>query len=468
MITRSIDISAARLAGACGGRVVAGDPERVFAAAAIDSRDVPAGALFIALPGSRVDGHDFAAAAIAAGAGGVLTSHDLPTPPPAGVVEIRVPDTLAAMQAVARAFRRELRATVIGVAGSNGKTTTKETLAAVLATRGPTFATPRNENSQIGAPLTILGTPPATEFLVLELGTSAPGELARLAAMAEPDLAVITAAYAEHLEWLGDVAGVVAAETEVLDHLRPGAVAFVGSAEPLLLEAARRRTQVAVRALGERPDDDFRLTEIRLERDGTHFALTGPDGVARAWHVPLLGGPAAWAGAFAIAVAMELGLDAGSIQRGLDAVGAVAHRLIPVAHPRLPLFVVDDTYNANPASCRAAIDTAVALAQPGERVVLVLGDMLELGDASAAAHREVGGEIALRAPGASLVAVGPESRLLAAEARRDGVAVHEANDAAAAAALLERLLADGRPTTVLAKGSRGIGLDRVVARLLSL
>lgn len=468
MITRPIHISAAHLAAASGGRVLAGDPERVFTAAAIDSRDVPSGALFVALPGNRVDGHDFAAAAIAAGAGGVLTSHDLPAALPAGVVEIRVADTLAAMQAVARVVRSEMRATVVGVAGSNGKTTSKETLAAVLATRGATFATPRNENSQIGAPLTILGTPPGTAFLVLELGTSAPGELGRLAAMAVPDLAVITAAYAEHLEWLGDVAGVVAAETEILDHLRPGAIAFVGSAEPTLLAAARRRTHVAVRALGERDDDDYRLTAIHLERDGTHFTLTGPDGAARAWHVPLLGGPAAWAGAFAIAVATELGLDAASIQRGLDGVGAVAHRLIPVAHPRLPLFVVDDTYNANPASCRAAIDTAVALARPGDRVVLVLGDMLELGDASSDAHREVGSEIALRAPGAMLIAVGPESRRLAAEARRDGVAVQEADDATAAASSLERMLADGRPTTVLAKGSRGVGLDRVVARLLSL
>lgn len=468
MITRPIDISAARIAQAAGGRVLAGDPERVFAAAAIDSRDVPSGSLFVALPGARVDGHDFAAAAIAAGAGGVLTSHDLAAPPPAGVVEIRVADTLAAMQTVARAWRHDLRATVVGVAGSNGKTTTKETLAAVLATRGATFATPRNENSQIGAPLTILGTPPGTEFLVLELGTSAPGELGRLAAMAEPDLAVITAAYAEHLEWLGDVAGVVAAETEILDHLKPGALAVVGSAEPLLLAAARRRTQLRIRSLGERADDDWRLSDVRLERDGTHFTLAGPGEPARSWHLPLLGGPAAWAGGFAIAVARELGLDAASIQRGLDTVTAVAHRLIPVAHPRLPLFVVDDTYNSNPASCLAAIDTAVALARPGDRVVLVLGDMLELGAASAGAHREVGAEIARRAPGASLIAVGPESRLLATEARRSGVHVREADDAAAATAQLEETIADGRSTTVLAKGSRGIGLDRLVARVLSL
>ena len=468
VITRPIHLTAAQIAAGAGGRVVQGDSRTLFRAAALASRDVPPGSLFIALPGARVDGHDYAAAAVAAGAGGVLTSHDLPQPLPADVVEIRVADTLAAVQTLARAHRDALRAKVIGVAGSNGKTTTKETVAAVLGTRGTTFATPRNENSQIGAPLTILATPDDTAFLVLELGTSEPGELDRLGAIARPDVAVITAAFAEHLEWLGSVAGVVAAETELLDHLRPGATAFVGSAEPLLLEAARKRTSVTVRAVGERSDDDWRISGVRLARDGTHFTLTGPGRVPRAWHVPLLGGPAAWSASFAIAVGGELGLDDDAIQRGLATVTAVAHRLIPIAHPRRPLFVVDDTYNSNPASCLAAIDTAVALASPGDRIVLVLGDMLELGTASDDAHREIGGAIRERANGATLVAVGKASRLIAEVARRDRIDVQEADDAAQASAIVERLLGDARPTTLLAKGSRGIGLDRVVAHLMAL
>lgn len=468
MITRPIHLSAAEIAAGAGGRILQGDPGRIFRAAALDSRDVPHGSLFIALPGARVDGHDFAAAAVAAGACGVLTSHDLAAPLPADTVEIRVADTLAAVQTLARAHRDALRARVVGVAGSNGKTTTKETVAAVLATRGATFATPRNENSQIGAPLTILATPDDTDFLVLELGTSEPGELDRLGAIARPDVAVITAAFAEHLEWLGSVAGVVAAETELLDHLRPGAVAFVGSAEPLLVAAARRRTALAVRTVGERVDDDWRIANVRLARDGTHFTLTGPSRAARPWRVPLLGGPAAWSASFAIAVGAELGLDDAAIQRGLDTVVAVAHRLIPLAHPRRPLFVVDDTYNSNPASCLAAIDTAVALAAPDDRVVLVLGDMLELGAASDDAHREIGAAVKQRAPGASLVAVGRAAKLLAAEARRAGVEVHEVDDAAQASLVVERVLADARPTTLLAKGSRGIGLDRVVAHVMAL
>ena len=139
-----------------------------------------------------------------------------------------------------------------------------------------------------------------------------------------------------------------------------------------------------------------------------------------------------------------------------------------VPSPRRPLFVVDDTYNSNPASCLAAIDTAVTLAAPGDRVVLVLGDMLELGSASDDAHREIGGAIRERAPGATLVAVGRAAKLVAGIARRDGVTVHEADDAAQASAVVERLLGDARPTTLLAKGSRGIGLDRVVAHVMAL
>ncbi len=462
-----MDLTAAEIAAATGGRVVAGDPERRFRTVTIDSRAVGADALFVPLPGSRVDGHDFFSAAFAAGAAGSLTARGDATAAPPGGVLVAVDDTLAALQATARAWRRRLEATVIGVAGSNGKTTTKEALASVLATRGATFATPRNENSQIGAPLTLLATPRDTRFLVLELGTSAPGELARLAAMAEPDLAVVTAAYAEHLEWLRDVAGVVAAETEILGHVAEGALAVVGSAEPALVEAARRRSRVRVESLGERSGDHWRLSQIRLERTGTRFTLARRGGSAREWRVPLLGAPAAWAGAFAIAVASELGLEPAAIQRGLDGVTAVAHRLVPATHARLPIFVLDDSYNSNPASCRAAIATAVALARPGDRLLLVLGDMLELGEATESAHREIGAEIPHAAPGAEVIAVGDASRVLAASAREGGVTVHEAADASEAGQIATQLV-DGRPATVLVKASRGIGLDRVVERLLSL
>jgi UDP-N-acetylmuramoyl-tripeptide--D-alanyl-D-alanine ligase len=468
-----MDFSAAEIAAAAGGRVLAGDPQQRFTELAIDSRRVPRGSLFVALPGARVDGHDFVRVALAAGAVGAISARGLEPFGGAadpGTVVIGVDDSLAALQAVARAWRAKLTATVIAVAGSNGKTTTKEAIAAVLREHGRTFATPGNENSQIGAPLAILGAPLDTEMLVLELGTSARGELARLAAIARPDLAVVTAAFAEHLEWLESVDGVVEAETEVLDALPPGALAVVGSAEPRLVAAAKRRRRVRVRSLGLAVDDSYRIERIAFQRDGTHFDLIGaPLPQTRRWRVPLLGEPAAWASSFAIAIGVELGLDPDEIERGLSCVKPAAHRLAPIRHPRRPLFVIDDCYNSNPASCEAATVAARALTPAGERLVLVLGDMLELGASSDQAHDDVGSGVSRWAPDVGLlVTVGEASRRIALRARGAGVPVAETRDAAEAARVVTDLLRDGAPTTLLVKGSRGIGLERVVSDVVAL
>ncbi|HYC21684.1 MAG TPA: UDP-N-acetylmuramoyl-tripeptide--D-alanyl-D-alanine ligase [Candidatus Bathyarchaeia archaeon] len=484
-----MELTAAEAAAAVGGRLVAGDPDARLCGVTIDSRRVPPGALFVPLPGSRADGHEFIAAAVASGAAGCLTSRREAARggkvAGATAVAIEVDSTLGALQSLAAAWRRRLHATVIGVAGSNGKTTTKEVLASVLRSRVRTFATPGNENSQIGAPLTILATPLDAEALVLEVGTSAPGELARLAALARPDLAVITAAAAEHLEWLGDIAGVIAAETEILDALPAGAPAFVAATPPELGQAARHRAALRIRTVGRSPDSDHRLTSVRMQRDGTSFELgrgmPGPacvpgdrtDAAARVgaaertrFHLPLLGEPAAQAAAFAVAIARELGLDDSAIQEGLDAARPAAHRLSALPHATLPLFILDDCYNANPASCLAAIDTAVSLAAPGDRLILVLGDMLELGAATGAAHREVGEAIHAHAPGTSLlITVGAAARGIAEAARRDAVPVRELADAGAAGDLLAELVADRKPTTLLVKASRGVALERAIARL---
>jgi UDP-N-acetylmuramoyl-tripeptide--D-alanyl-D-alanine ligase len=167
-------------------------------------------------------------------------------------------------------------------------------------------------------------------------------------------------------------------------------------------------------------------------------------------------------------VAGWLGFDAATIQAGLDTVKLVAHRLVPLQHANLPLFVIDDCYNSNPASALAAIDTAVALARPGDRLILVLGDMLELGQSTEEAHREVGQAIRRRAPGVGLVvAVGESSRLTAETARAGGIPVEWVADAEAAATLAAPLVRDGQPSTILVKGSRGIALERVVERLIA-
>lgn len=468
-----MDFSAAEIAALIGGGAE-GNAARRFHEVVIDSRRVRPGCLFVALPGARVDGHDFVAAAFAAGAGGALVTRDVPDGIPGEAVVIRCADATAALQGLGSAWRDRLRGTVVGVAGSNGKTTTKEALARVLAEAGSVFATPGNENSQVGAPTALLAVPADTRFVVLELGTSQPGELARLAAMARPDHAVITAAFAEHLEWLRDVDGVVAAETEILGSTRAGGLALVGSAEPKLVAAAQRYEGLRVRSLGTTTRDDWQIGDLRLTREGTRFRLAGkpealPEVERREWHVPLLGPPAAWAAGFAIALARNLGMTPEAIQAGLARLRPAAHRLAPAQHPERPLLVIDDCYNSNPASCIAAIETAAELSAPRDRLILVLGDMLELGEATRDAHREVGEAVPRCAPRSeALVTVGAASLDIASAAGAAGVPVHPVHDADEAIPLLRSLLEDrSRRTTVLVKASRGVGLDRLVAALLA-
>lgn len=460
-----MDLTAAEIADACSGRLVGGPADRRFHEIAIDSRNVPTGALFAAIPGARVDGHDFVAKALEDGAGGALVMRAVE-----GVDDrllIQVEDTTLALQALASSWRDRVRATVIGIAGSNGKTTTKETVAAVFGRAGRTWATPGNANSQVGAPLALLSTPVDAAFAVLELGTSAPGELDRLARMARPDHAIVTAAFAEHLEWLGSIEGVIEAETEILDALPSGATALVGSAEPRLVTAAQRRTSLSLAPLGRRADDLWHLSDISTSARGTRFRLSFQGRDLPAWDLPLLGEPAAWAGAFAVAIATELGMEPQAIQEGLRDVQPAAHRLVPRRHPSRPLLVLDDCYNSNPASCIAAIDTAAALAGAGTRLVLVVGDMLELGEATRSSHEEVGEAIAKRATDIdALIAVGAESVSIAELARSAGVRTEHVDDAEAALAHAREILADEKPTTVLAKASRGIGLDRLVDALI--
>ena len=206
---------------------------------------------------------------------------------------------------------------------------------------------------------------------------------------------------------------------------------------------------------------------LRTSRSGSRFRLAGPGHEQREWHLPLLGEPAAWAGAFAVAIATELGISPDVIQAGLEDVHPADHRLVPLRHASKPLLVLDDCYNSNPASCIAAIDTAAALATGSGRLILVVGDMLELGDATTASHEEVGRAIGNRSTEVDvLIAVGPESKRIAEVAAGHGVDARHVDDAAEATQLVIEVLADSGPATVLAKASRGIGLDRMVDTLI--
>jgi UDP-N-acetylmuramoyl-tripeptide--D-alanyl-D-alanine ligase len=399
---------------------VAGGPQRVV----IDSRGAGPGDLFVGLPGEHVDGGRFAAQALEAGAWGVLVSDEhavrLGGQSHQSHVVIAVADPLVALGALAREWRRELGAKVAAITGSTGKTSTKDLLAAMLAPHLRTVATHANLNTEIGLPLTILGAPEGTEALVLEMAMRGAGQIAELVAIAQPDVGVITNVGPVHLELLGSIEAIAATKAELIRDLRPGATAVLPAGEPLL--DAHLRDDVEIVRFGDEP-----LPEgLELPFASAHMLRN-----ARA----------------AVAAARALGVEpSGRVDVELSAMRG--QRIELPGH----IVVVNDCYNANPMSMRAALDD-LAVSADGRRVA-VLGDMLELGPEELRFHAEIGAHA--RADGVELlVTVGP----LAREMRGD----HAVDTAAEAAELVRGLVRPG--DTVLVKASRGVGLE-VVAEAL--
>lgn len=433
----------AELAGWCGGELVGADgPVR---GADIDSRTLPAGALFAALRGARRDGHDFAADC-ADRAAGCLVARRLELDVP----QIVVGDPAAALQRIAARWRARLRARVAAVTGSNGKTTTKEMARAVLAAAGRCAASPGNWNNHLGVPLALLGVAEDDDYAVLELGASRPGEIARLAAWARPDAAAVTCAAEAHLEGFGDLDGVAAAKAEIYAGLGADGVAAVNAddryADFWRARAAPRR----VIDFGAAADAAVRA---RL-RDGILELACGDETARVDW--PLAGAHNALNAACAVALGLGLGVGFRA------AAAALADFELPVAgrlrFARGPggARLIDDSYNANPGSFRAAIDVLVAQA---DEAWLVMGEMRELGAASDARHADVA-RYARDAGVRRLLALGPRAEHCA---RAFGAGGEACAGIEQAAAVLRRELSAGG--AVLVKGSRAARLERLVARL---
>jgi len=416
--------------------------------AAIDSRALCGGELFFGLPGEREDGGAHAAQALLAGAWGVLVA-----PEHAGAAlgvggaVLTHPDPLAAMQSLASAWRAQLRAhgaRVVAVTGSAGKTSTKDILAALLGRSLRTAASPANHNTEIGMPLALLAAGADTEVLVLELAMRGRGQIAELTAIAEPDVGVIVNVGPAHLELLGSLEAIAAAKAELIAGLAAGASIVVPAHEPLL--EAHLRADLDVITFGD--GGDVRLLERR--GDGTVVIAHGEQRIelqpSFAQEHNLLNLLAA------VAVARALGLTpAGRVDVSFSSMRGQRVALAGGA------VLIDDCYNANPMSMRAAIDD-LARTAPARRVA-VLGDMLELGDSASQLHRELGAYADAR--GVSLlIAVGPLAAEIGGAFHGE---LHAVADAQAAGELLARLLRDG--DTVLVKGSRGVGLERVTELL---
>jgi UDP-N-acetylmuramoyl-tripeptide--D-alanyl-D-alanine ligase len=410
----------------------------------IDSRQAGPGDLFVGLPGATHDGGRFAAHALAEGAWGVLVAPQH-APIAAAAAVLTAADPLAALQQLARTWRRELGAGVIAITGSTGKTSTKDILAALLAPHRRTFVSRGNFNTEIGLPLELLAAPEGTEALVLEMGMRGPGQIAELAAIAEPDVGVIVNIGPAHLELLGSLEAIAAAKAELIADLRDGATAVIPANEPLL--DPHRRDDIATVTFG--PGGDVTLAgqdadgHVLIDAQGERIELQLD---FRQQH--LRGNLLA-----AVAAARAIGVrPAGAVTVAFSGRRGERRRL------RDGVTVIDDCYNANPMSMRAALDDLAATAGDGRRVA-VLGDMLELGPESGRFHAEIGAHAA--ASGVDLlVAVGERSRATA-EAF-DGEAQVVA-DAAQAATLVPKLVREG--DTVLVKASRGIGLEAVVEAL---
>jgi len=438
-----------RVAEAAGGRLVApaphaDGPQRVV----IDSRAVGPGDLFVGLQGEHVDGGRFAVNALAAGAWGVLVA-----PEHADAARCAVPgaliaaeDPLAALGALARGWRRALVAKVVGITGSTGKTSTKDLLTAMLAPHMNVVATHANLNTEIGLPLTILGAPADTEALVLEMAMRGAGQIAELAAIAEPEVGVIVNVGPVHLELLGTVEAVAAAKAELIAALPPGGTAIVPAGEELL--EPHRRNDVSWVTFGEGGDVELEAFELNraVVRAGDERFVLDIELPQRHQLDNLLA---------AVAAARAVGVH----PTGHVRFEASAHRgeRIEAADG---VLVIDDCYNANPMSVRAGLDDLAMTARArGGRAVAVLGDMLELGAGEREAHEEAGRQAAA-ADVDVLVTVGPRA---AAMAGPFGGEAYPVAAAAEAAAIMPEVLQPG--DTVLVKGSRGVGLEVVVEAL---
>lgn len=451
-----IDLTLAELAAVTGGQLHDAEPGTAVTSVEVDSRAVTPGSLFAALAGQYADGHDFAAAALDRGASAVLASRPVP------VAHVLVDDVLAGLTSLAAAQRTRFSGTrVVAVTGSSGKTTTKDLLAAVLERGGPCESAPGSFNNEIGVPLSLLRASASTRFLVLEMGARGAGQVAALAAIARPHVGVVLNVGSAHLGEFGSPESIAAAKGELVAAAADYVV--LNHDDPRVLAMASRASGrvVTVSAAGT---EGARLRALRVEvgTDGrARFRLASPAG----------GGPVALRvlGAHQVGnalVAAAVGLEEGvAMPDVLDALNAAAPRSrwrLELTRTPAGVTVLNDAYNANPESMRAAIETLLSLTREGGRPVAVLGEMRELGERSTEAHAELG-RLAARA-GVRLLVVGGGARAIhdAASAERRDSSTWVA-DTDAATALLAGTVGPG--DVVLVKASRAAGLERVAHAL---
>ena len=448
------DFSLSEIVKATGGHWT-GSGGKYFRGISTDTRTVQPENLFIALVGEQFDGHEFVAQAAAKGAAGIIVSR--PVTVPDGVAVIEVQDTLAALQAVARFHRSRYHIPIIAVTGSNGKTTTKDMLAAVLSSRFRVLKTEANFNNEIGLPLTLLKLDSGHEAAVVEMGMRACGQIRELAEIALPTVGVVTNVGETHMEILGSIENIAAAKAELVEAMGPDDVVVLNADDPQV-RAMQNKTQGRVVLYGLGTAAVVRAEHIVTGKNGdliTTFDCIGPRGF---FPVTLhtVGSHNVYNALAAIAVGWELGLQPEELAAGIG-------RFVPGAM-RLEIrnygeyTVINDVYNASPLSMAAALDTLAAIGKG--RKIAVLGDMLELGDTAAVAHRRIG-QLAAEHGLDIVLTVGPLAEYIAVAAAEYGVKiVHAFTSHQQAIEKLQCLLQPG--DYILLKGSRGMKMETML------
>lgn len=443
-----IPLTLADVAVATGGRLVHADPAvRVGGTVEFDSRKVTAGGLFVAIAGERVDGHHFAAAAVAAGAAAVLATRDTGQP------AVLVDDPLAALARLARAVVDRLpELTVVGLTGSSGKTGTKDMMAQLIARLGPTVAPAGSFNNELGHPYTVLQADPGTRFLVLEMGARGAGHISHLCAAAPPRIGVVLNVGSAHVGEFGSVAAIAEAKSELPAALPADGVAVLNADDPLVRGMAAA-TEARVVLVGESSEADVRAVDVTVDDRGrAAYTLLSPAG-RHPVRLPVAGRHQVANSLAAAAVALELGLSAADVAAALGALRVVSARRMDVFDRPDGVTVVDDSYNANPASMAAALRALADLGR-GRRTVAVLGYMAELGSFEREGHEQVGRLAAELGVDRLIVvgdAAGPISRAAAGSPGWTGAAELVADQPAAIVRLAAELRAGD---VVLVKGSR--------------
>ncbi|CAL2061179.1 UDP-N-acetylmuramoyl-tripeptide--D-alanyl-D-alanine ligase [Streptomyces sp. TR1341] len=456
-----IALSLAEIAAVVGGQThdIPDPSVQVTGPVVRDSREVVPGSLFAAFVGERVDGHDFAPQVVEAGAVAVLASR------PVGVPAIVVEDVQNALGALARHVVARLGATLVALTGSAGKTSTKDLIAQVLSGKAPTVFTPGSFNNEIGLPLTALTATEETRFLVLEMGARGIGHIRYLTGLTPPRIGVVLNVGTAHIGEFGGREQIAQAKGEIIEGLPEDGAAVLNADDPLV-RAMAPRTKAKVVLFGESAEADVRAENVRLTDTGQPtFRLHTPSGASDVT-MRLYGEHHVSNALAAAAVAHELGMSAEEIATALSGAGSLSRWRMEVTERPDGVTIVNDAYNANPESMRAALRALAAMGR-GRRTWAVLGKMAELGDEALAEHDAVG-RLAVRLNVSKLVAVGGiEASWLQLGAYNEGSWGEESVHVSDAQAAIDLLRSELRPgDVVLVKASRSVGLEGVAAALL--